>query len=99
MRRGLSKQESFYQDFIADTPASHGLTRPVTTLSNGYSVSTGVRGLRTFGQADGPQWTFGADWRRFEQRYLEQDVDAKGQSVYDGSVYGVPQREPTTWAS
>ena len=86
-----SKQESFYQDFIAEVPADHGLTRPVTTLSNGYSVSTGVRGLRTFGQADGPQWTVGADWRRFEQMYLERDVDANGQSVYDGSVYGVPQ--------
>jgi outer membrane receptor protein involved in Fe transport len=87
----LSKQVSFYQDFIAQTPADHGLTRPVTTLANGYSDSTGVRSLRTFGQADGPQWTLGADWRRFEQRYLEQDVDAQGQSVYGGSVYGVPQ--------
>ena len=87
----VSKQESFYQEFIAETPADHGYPRPANTLSKGYSVSTGVRGLRTFGEADGPQWTVGADWRRFEQRYLERDVDVHGVETYNGSVFGVPQ--------
>jgi iron complex outermembrane recepter protein len=86
-----SKQQSFYQAFIAQVPADHGYSRPATTLSNGYSDSTGVRALRTFGQADGPQWTVGADWRRFEQRYLERDVDAQGVDVYNGTQFGVPQ--------
>ena len=67
------------------------MPRPANTLSSGFSASTGVRGLRTFGDADGPQWTVGADWRRFEQRYLERDVDKYGHETYEGSVYGVPQ--------
>jgi iron complex outermembrane recepter protein len=88
-----SKQESFYQKFIADTPPNSGYARPVTTLSNGYSTSTGVRGLRTFGDADGdgPLLTLGADWRRFEQRYLEREVDAQGHDIYAGDVFGVPR--------
>jgi outer membrane receptor protein involved in Fe transport len=87
-----SKQLSFYQAFIAEVPADHGYPRPVNTLAEGDSVSTGVRCLRTLGQADGPQWTVGADWRRFEQRYQERDVDAQGVDVYpDGTFFGVPQ--------
>jgi len=85
-----SKQETFYQRFIADTAENEGYLRPATTLSNGYQLSTGLRCLRTLGQADGPQWTFGADWREYEQRYLEQEVDANGINAYDGALYGVP---------
>jgi iron complex outermembrane recepter protein len=86
-----SKQESFYQKFIADTPVNEGYDRPVNTLGSGYSVSTGVRCLRTFGEADGPQLTLGADWRRFEQRYLERDINAKGYDIYDGDLFGIPE--------
>jgi iron complex outermembrane recepter protein len=87
----LSKQISFYQAFIADTAVEEGYSRPVNTLSSGYSVSTGVRLLRTFGEADDPQWTFGADWRRFSQRYTEQEFDAGGVPIYDGYMYGIPE--------
>lgn len=86
-----SKQQSFYQAFIADVIVGEGYERPVNTLGSGYSVSTGIRGLRTFGETDGPQWTLGADWRRFEQRYQELDVNAQGVSVYDGNIFGIPQ--------
>ena len=86
-----SKQQSFYQAFIAETAVNEGYDRPVNTLSNGYSVSTGVRGIRTFGQTDAPQWTIGADWRRCEQRYLERDVDAEGADIYNGNVFGIPE--------
>lgn len=85
-----SKQQSFYQAFIADVAVGEGYSRPVTTLGQGYSVSTGLRGLRTFGQAEGPQWTFGADWRRFEQRYEERDINAQGVDIFDGNVFGIP---------
>jgi iron complex outermembrane recepter protein len=85
-----SKQQTFYQAFIAATAEQEGFAPPVNTLGQGYVASTGVRGLRTFGQTDGPQWTIGADWRRIQQRYLERDIDAQGADIY-GEYYGTPE--------
>jgi iron complex outermembrane recepter protein len=87
----FAKQQSFYQAFIADTGEQDGNARPVNTLGSGYSISTGLRGLLTFGEADNPQWTLGADYRRFGQRYLERDIDALGVDVYDGNLFGIPE--------
>jgi len=87
-----SKQRTFYQAFIADAAErGSGGIRPDNTLGRGYSVSTGVRLLRTVGRADEPQWTFGVDWRRFGQRYLERTVDVNGYDIYDGYVFGIPE--------
>jgi iron complex outermembrane recepter protein len=87
----ISKQTSFYQAFIADPAENEGYLRPANTFGTGFSISTGVRSLRTFGQADGSQWTFGADWRRYEQRYQEASFDAQGDPSYFGTVFGIPQ--------
>jgi outer membrane receptor protein involved in Fe transport len=95
----LSKQETFYQDFISEIYASwRGPARvPVTTVGDGYVTSTGIRTLRTFGDTDAPQWTVGADWRRYDQRYQEANLNIFGESAYHnrftgaGLYYGIPQ--------
>ncbi|MCE5266516.1 MAG: TonB-dependent receptor [Planctomycetaceae bacterium] len=84
-------KQAWYQDFITPTLTYEGYEAPTNTLSNGYSVSTGIRCLRTFGQEDTPQWTVGADWRRFEQRYQERDVNALGVDVLNGEIFGNPE--------
>jgi iron complex outermembrane recepter protein len=86
-----AKQQSFYQKFVADIAVGEGYERPVNTLGRGYSVSTGVRLLRTFGEEDSPQLTVGADWRRLQQRYEERDVNAQGQDIFDGNIFGIPE--------
>jgi iron complex outermembrane recepter protein len=86
-----AKQRSFYYDFITLPAENTGYPGIVNTLSRGYSISTGVRALRTFGQTDGPLWTAGVDWRRFQQRYLERDVNAQGEDAYAGYYCGIPE--------
>ncbi|MEN6459425.1 MAG: TonB-dependent receptor [Thermoguttaceae bacterium] len=86
-----SSKQAWYQDFIASTLVAEGHEAPVNTLAQGYSISSGVRCLRTFGHEFGPQWTIGADWRRYEQRYQERDVNAAGVDVIDGEIFGNPE--------
>jgi outer membrane receptor protein involved in Fe transport len=52
--------------------------------------SMGTRLLRTFGETDSLQWTVGADWRRNQQRYLEETWDSQGGLAWD-TLYGVPR--------
>jgi outer membrane receptor protein involved in Fe transport len=85
-----SKQASLYQAFFTE-PAFADL--PVNTLGTGSLDSLGVRLLRTFGQADAPQLTVGADWRRYRQQYEEDNVDAAGAIVFGGNVYGIPRSQ------
>jgi iron complex outermembrane recepter protein len=82
-----SKQRTFYHEFMTLVFPDW---QPVNTLCNGYNVSSGARALRTFGRADAPQLTVGVDWRRYEQRYQEYEVDPTGLVVFNGNYYGVP---------
>jgi len=89
-----SKQDFYYQFFTlppsTQPPPAGGV--PVETIGQGYSDSVGVRVLSTFGERDWVQWTIGADWRRTEQRYREQSIDASGAIVLSGGdVYGIPK--------
>ncbi|MBN2023720.1 MAG: TonB-dependent receptor [Pirellulales bacterium] len=81
-----SKQQSFYREFM--TIAYWAL--PVNTIGSGHNVSTGIRALRTFGDADAAQWTVGVDWRQYRQRYQEYSVDGDGAEVFHGNYFGLP---------
>ena len=86
-----SKQETLYQQFFT-LPAFDDF--PVNTLGQGKSDSLGARFLRSFGASDSVQWTFGADWRRFNQFYREENLNADGEIVLGGgNVYGIPQSQ------
>jgi iron complex outermembrane receptor protein len=88
---GLSKQQSLYFQFFT-LPASTQGDFPVNTVGQGDSDSLGVRLLRTFGGADAAQLTVGSDWRRNEQFYREENLNAAGQIVLSGGdVYGIPE--------
>lgn len=82
-----SKQRSLYHDFFT-LPAYDDA--PVNTLGQGQSRSYGARLLRTFGEAEQPQWTVGVDWRRYEQRYLERNFNDQGSVIFDGNYFGIP---------
>lgn len=82
-----SKQDSLYQSFF-NLPALD--SNPVNTVGRGRLESLGLRALRTFGQADSIQWTIGADWRRYQQRYEEVNLDPDGTIIYYGDVFGIP---------
>ena len=81
----------FYYPFITLPVEGDGGGTPVESFAQGHLTSTGFRALRTFGDADSPQWTVGFDYRRVEQRYLERDVDADGARSTDGNLWGVPE--------
>ena len=85
-----SKQTSLYYQFFTLPNFSE---YPVNTVGKGDTESLGVRALRTFGEADSPQLTLGVDWRRNRQSYAEQDLNAAGQLVFDGNVFGIPQSQ------
>jgi iron complex outermembrane recepter protein len=85
-----SKQQSFYYAFVT-LPSENEGYNAVNTLGDGHLVTTGLRCLRTFGQADAPQWTIGADWRRSQQRYQERDVDPLGIDAFNGYYFGIPK--------
>ena len=83
-----SKQETLYYQFFT-LPALDDY--PVNTHGRGFSDSIGMRLLRTFGDRDSAQWTFGADWRRFKQYYREENFNAAGEIVLGGGdIYGIP---------
>jgi outer membrane receptor protein involved in Fe transport len=85
-----SKQDSLYQSFFT-LPAY--FDDPVNTIGRGSLQTLGIRGLRTFGDADSPQWTIGADWRRYHQRYDERNIDPQGNIIFDGNVFGIPSSQ------
>ena len=73
------KQQTFYYQFVTLPYYSED---PVNTIARGRSNSLGVRGLRTFGEADSLQWTLGADWRRYEQRLLGAAHQLRGRNRF-----------------
>jgi iron complex outermembrane receptor protein len=81
------KQRSLYTQFFT-LPDFNDF--PVNTIGDGRSDSLGVRLLRTFGQSDSPQWTVGADWRRVQQFYRERNLNAAGEIVIAGDIFGIP---------
>jgi iron complex outermembrane recepter protein len=87
-----SKQQSLYNSYI--TQPTIDATDPslalVNTFGYGSLESTGVRALRTFGDAGTTQWTVGADWHRTKLWYAEYDYQVNGQLAYGGNVYGIP---------
>jgi outer membrane receptor protein involved in Fe transport len=85
-----SKQESLYRAFFTEAALGY-VPYPVNTVGKGYLDSLGIRLLRTFGDADSPQWTVGTDWRRYQQRYDERNLASDGAIAFDGNVYGIPR--------
>ena len=83
-----SKQRTLYRSFFT-LPNFDDF--PVNTFGAGRSDSMGARGLVTLGERDAPQWTWGVDWRRYTQEYREINVDAAGEIVFDGGMFGIPQ--------
>lgn len=83
------KQQTFYYPF-ATLPTF--ASQDVNTNAQGDLNSLGVRALRTFGQRDGIQWTWGTDWRRYEQAYQERDLTPDGQLAF-GKVFGIPSSQ------
>jgi outer membrane receptor protein involved in Fe transport len=86
----LSKQDSFYQQFIAQPDYFDDL---VNTVGQGRTQSLGIRCLRTLGDAGSAQWTVGADLRRVNQFYQEQDLDAAGNLGFQGNLFGIPHSQ------
>ena len=84
---GSQKQEFYYQFFTLP----YYNDDIVNTLSAGTADSVGIRGLRTFGDADSAQWTMGVDWQRYEQRYTERDLDSSGATTFGGNLFGIPR--------
>ena len=82
-----AKQDSFYRFF---STASVVPDFPINTISSGRSTSMGARTFATFGGADEPQWTVGADWRRSTTQYQERDFRPDGLLIYSGNLYGTP---------
>ena len=82
-----AKQTSFYHDFITVTEPTD---LPVNTVSAGRSASMGTRTHATFGDADQPQWTIGADWRRSTTKYSESNFRGDGLLMYGGNLFGIP---------
>ncbi|MBN1591025.1 MAG: TonB-dependent receptor [Pirellulales bacterium] len=84
-----SKQESLYDQFFALPSSLDGYA--VNTQGYGFSDSMGARLLRTLGERDSIQWTFGVDWRRYKQYYHEVNLDNTGEIIFGGGdVYGIP---------
>ena len=81
------KQQSFYYPFVT---IPYSADDPVNTIVHGTSSSLGIRGLRTLGDADSLQWTFGADWRRYEQAYSETHLNSASEIAFGGNIYGIP---------
>jgi outer membrane receptor protein involved in Fe transport len=85
-----SKQASLYYSFFT---LPNYFEDQINTDGRGRLESLGVRALRTFGAADTPQWTVGADWRRYRQWYEEIDLDSAGQVVFGGNIFGIPHSQ------
>jgi len=88
------KQQNFYYPFVSIPYYNYPIYDtgdPVNTIVHGTSSSLGVRGLRTFGDADSLQWTFGADWRRYEQAYSETHLNSANAIAFGGTIYGIPR--------
>ena len=85
------KFQTFFYPFITLPEENSGGGIPAEAIAQGHLTSTGFRALRTFGDADSPQWTVGFDYRHVEERYLERIVDATGTEVSNGNLWGVPE--------
>ena len=85
-----AKQQSLYEQFFTAADNNDGANAAANTIGQGSMQTVGLRALRTFGEANGPQWTVGADYRRVNQSYLEQDYAADGSPAFLGTLYGIP---------
>lgn len=85
-----SKQRTLYQDFFT---ASSATELPVNTIGRGFSDSMGLRAYATFGEQEHVLWTLGTDWRQVKQRYEERNIDANGDLIWGGNVYGIPESQ------
>jgi len=91
-----AKQRTFSRVFAAQPfvdyyPAVAGGNLLTKLLGEGMSESSGVRALKTLGDADAALFTFGVDFRRYEQFYRERDFDGEGTPAFDGNIYGIPR--------
>ncbi|MGO9115074.1 MAG: TonB-dependent receptor domain-containing protein [Thermoguttaceae bacterium] len=84
------KQQTLYEQFFTLADYQDFPNNLVNTVGQGHMETMGARALRTFGEANSPQWTIGADFRRVNQSYLEEDFDASGNLAFGGSLYGIP---------
>ncbi len=87
------KQRSFYRDFmtLSTTNPTDPSTAQATTFGKGLLNTMGTRLYSTVGDADDLQLTFGADWRRYIQRYDEHNFEVNGNLAFGGNVYGIPK--------
>ena len=61
------KQQTLYEQFFTLADYIDFPNNMVNTLGQGRMQTMGIRVLRTFGDANCPQWTIGADFRRVNQ--------------------------------
>jgi outer membrane receptor protein involved in Fe transport len=91
-----SKQRTFSRVFAAQPfadyyPAVATGNLLTKLLGDGLSESSGVRALKTIGDADTALLSFGADFRRYEQFYRERDFDGEGTPAFEGNIFGIPR--------
>ncbi|MBM4075925.1 MAG: TonB-dependent receptor, partial [Planctomycetes bacterium] len=90
----FGKHSSFY-DFFFSAPAdpTDPASALVNTFGNGRLENFGARWLSTIGEDGDVRITFGADWRRYRQRYQEVNFEADGDIAWEGNIYGIPQAQ------
>ena len=91
-----NKHVTFYDQFITNN-FSGFVTQPQFNLTNtfvyGNLQNQGLRSLMTLGEEDYILATFGADFRRYSQFYVEQNVDGTGKyftGPFGPSPSGIP---------
>ncbi len=87
-----SKQQSYYA-FYSNWLNTFYPIGMANTTGEGHLLTSGVRALRTYGDADSAQLTVGTDWRRYEQQYYENDYDSNGNAAWGINPYGIPQSQ------
>jgi len=87
-----SKQDTMFRTLMA-VPYAEFAPGFTNLFGTGLTESWGLRALRTFGCADGPQLTLGADWRLLRQSYVETDLDNTGAVTFGGNLFGIPDSQ------
>ena len=85
-----AKQQSLYEQYFTLADYSDYPNNMANTVGQGRMQTIGIRALRTFGEANCPQWTIGADFRRVNQQYGETNFTASGDIAFGGTLYGIP---------
>jgi outer membrane receptor protein involved in Fe transport len=88
-----SKQQTLYEQFFTLADYGDYPNQIVNTVGQGRMQTLGVRALRTFGAADSPQWTVGADFRRVNQWYQEEDLTTSGGLGFGNGLFGIPRSQ------